>query len=369
MIRIGIECESIEGRQWGVGRIVSKLIHALAGRPNLVRKHRFVLYFKSMPPPGPWHNNPLFEIHTLRQPLGLRSFVLYYYLFLPLRVWRDKLKCMFYPNYMLPFIQRGQTLVMLTEDVYDEMRSPAQNWKHRLAYRVFAMRAAKRASKIMALSESSARAMQRLFHIAPARMVICKPGIDVTGAPAEPLQPARILYVGQAFPRRHARETILAFREIAQKHTGAKLIVIGEDRYQPPCIAQLTTETNKILGYIAVEHFDYVTDEELQRQFQSATLFVYLSQREAFGFPPVEALAHGIPPVVCATPITRELFGHDAFFVNDPNNISEIADVLNTGLHNVGARQAIITGATRIRATYTWPGFCDAFLNAIQSII
>ena len=53
-----------------------------------------------------------------------------------------------------------------------------------------------------------------------------------------------ILYVGQMFPRRHARETILACKKL-----GVKLIMVGVDKYVPKL-------------QIDVEHYDRVSEEE-----------------------------------------------------------------------------------------------------------
>ena len=53
MMKIGIECESIEGKQWGVGRIVSKLLEEIALRADLGGEFKFYLYFKSRIPDLP----------------------------------------------------------------------------------------------------------------------------------------------------------------------------------------------------------------------------------------------------------------------------------------------------------------------------
>ena len=48
-----------------------------------------------------------------------------------------------------------------------------------------------------------------------------------------------ILYVGQAFPRRHLRETLLAFEKISPQYLDLKFIAIGNDKYNPPIIEKL----------------------------------------------------------------------------------------------------------------------------------
>ena len=72
---------------------------------------------------------------------------------------------------------------------------------------------------------------------------------------------------------------------------------------------------NKKLGRRAVIHKDYVPAEELANYYQNAKGLIYVSDREAFGLPPMEALAYGTPSIVADSPLTHELFGDNAFFV------------------------------------------------------
>ena len=100
------------------------------------------------------------------------------------------------------------------------------------------------------------------------------------------------------FPRRHARETILAFNKIARQFQNLKLIMIGPDKYPEPTIDQLIKEINNRLDKEAVLHKDYISDEELVEFYANAKSLVYVSEREAFGLPPLEALAFGVPPII-----------------------------------------------------------------------
>ena len=152
MIRIGIECESIEQDTYGIARIILKTLEELSRRPELAKTHRFYLYFKSKIPDYPFLDNPMFVKEVIWQPFSYRSFVLYYYVFLPIRLWFAGLNVMYFPNYMLPIIFWGKSLVLLTDDIYYEIRSPDQRPHHRLAYWVFGNWAARFATKIMAIS-------------------------------------------------------------------------------------------------------------------------------------------------------------------------------------------------------------------------
>lgn len=358
LIRIGIECEQLEEGSWGVARLVSQLLKELASRPHLRDQFRFRLYFKSHIPDWEFLNDPLFEKEVIWQPLPRHSFVLYYYVFLPIRLWFARLDAMYYPNYMLPIIHPPwiPSLVMLTEDIWHEMRSPRQLFQHRLAYRVFGYWSAWWATRIMAISKSSAEHVRRLFHIAPTRIAVNElaidPPRDIHGLTRT--QPY-LLYVGQAFERRHLRETLAAFKELSPSFPGLQFVFVGPDKYQPPLVLPPD-----------VIHFEQVTDQELAALYANAKAIVYVSWAEAFGLPPLEALAYGTPAVVADTPVSRELFGDNAFFVKDAGDIPR---ALRAALTDTERHQRIREAAPTILARFTWSRHADRWLNIINEIL
>jgi len=367
MHKIGIECESIEEDEtWGVGRIVKKLLEEISRRPELQKEFKFFLYFKSKTPNLPYLNNPIF----IKKIIGVPSFSLYYYLFLPAKLWSEKLDLMFFPNYMLPIIFRGKSLVMLTEDIYHEVHSGTLPLRYKLAYQIFAGWAAKRATRIMAISESSKEGVSQLFNIDPARIVVNQLGVDLPCHSRIENRESKIgnyiLYVGQTFPRRHLRETISAFEIIASQFPALKLIAIGKDKYNPPIIEKLKNKTNRRLGRDAIIYKDYVSEEELAQLYAGAGTVVYVSSKEAFGLPPLEALGYGVPAVVADQPVTREIFGDKAFFVGNPNDPDSIAEAIKKALTDEAKRREIIADANRILQKYTWQRFADRFLNLIR---
>src|SRR3990167_5821310 len=177
--KIGIECESIENDTWGVARMTSKLLEEISKRPELEKEFGFYLYFKSKIPDYPFLQNPIFEKKIVKPPFIRPSFSLYYYLYLPVYLWFKQVDVMFFPNYMLPLIFSGKSVVMLTDDIYYESRNSKLPFRYRLAYRVFAGWAAGHASQIMAISETSKKELVKLFKIKPERIVVNHLGADV----------------------------------------------------------------------------------------------------------------------------------------------------------------------------------------------
>lgn len=374
MIKIGIECESIEGETWGVGRIVSKLLEEISLRPKLIKEFRFYLYFKSEIPSYSFLDNPIF-IKKVSYPSFLpSSFSFYYYVFLPIRLWFEKLDMMYFPKNMLPIIFLGKSAVTLTEDLYYEMTKGNLPFRYRLAYKIFSNWASLIATRIVAVSQASKSAVAAAFKIDPDRIFVVPNAVE----PVKSLAPRvrseafnagdYIFYLGQAFPRRHLKETIAAFELLASEFPKLRLIAVGKDAYWPLIIKELVKETNTRLGWQGVIYKEYVSQDELNDLYFNAKTQIYVSTIEAFGLPPLEALAHGVPAIVADMPATREIFGDNAFFVKDPGSIAEIIEAMKKSLRDSEKRQEILKNAEPILSRYTWSHHTDKFLELAREV-
>ncbi|OGN01763.1 MAG: hypothetical protein A3I26_00165 [Candidatus Yanofskybacteria bacterium RIFCSPLOWO2_02_FULL_43_10] len=364
--KIGIECEPIENDTWGVARLTSKLLEEISRRPELKNKFEFYLYFKSKIPDYSYLKNPIFKKKILKPPIIPASFSLYYYVYLPIYLRFKRVDVMFFPNYMLPLIFSGKSVVMLTDDVYYESRNQKLPLRYRLAYRVFAGWAAGHASQIMAISETSKKELVKLFKIKPERIVVNHLGADVPATQKTDNNNKYILYAGQAFPRRHLKETILAFENIASIFPDLKLIAIGPDKYETPTISPLVSQVNGRLHREAVIHKDHVKDDELADLYAGAKALVYVSDREAFGLPPMEALSFGVPPVIADNELGHELFGEYAFY-SKSGEVDDIAETIGQALTDNQKIDKIRSEGPEFVKKYNWKSFVDRFLKLIEN--
>ena len=222
----------------------------------------------------------------------------------------------------------------------------------------------------MAISETSKKEVAKLFKINPDRIFVNQLGVDrpIPQTTHYTLHTTNyLLYVGQAFPRRHLRETMFAFERLAPRLPDLKLIAIGKDKYNPPMAEKLKTEINNRLGGERIICKDYVPEDELTALYQNARLLIYISSKEAFGLPPLEALARGTTPVIADSAITREIFGNAAFFVENPDSPHSIAQAITEGLTNGKKREEIKSFAGKILEKYTWPAHADRFIEIIKT--
>ena len=374
-LRVGIECESIEGKNpmWGIGRIILKLLEEIAARPELAKRYRFVLYFKDSIPKLPCLAAPIFEKKLAPVPgFANQLFPIYYLILLPIKLWSENLDLMFWSAYMLPFFTFTKSFSLMTEDVYYEAFHGTLPLRNRFFYAIWGTYSAKFSTKLMAISETSKKHIAKLYKIDDRRIVVNYLGIDINNSvPNIKNLDLKIgnylLYIGQAFPRRHLRETILAFEKIASNCTDLQFIAIGPDKYETSVIEPLVKEVNKRLNREAIIHKDYVTDDELLELYSGAKALVYVSDREAFGLPPMEALSFGVPPVLADNDLGRELFGEYAFYTQNASP-EGIAASMREALSNKEKIDKIRTYGSEFAAKYSWKNFTDGWLEIIRKM-
>lgn len=369
--KIGIECESIEGKNpmFGVGRIIVKLLEEISSRQELGNDYRIILYFKDNIPEFQFLKAPIFETKLVSVPFFKnRLFPIYYFALLPIRLWFDRPDLMFWPNYMLPIIAFGKSMVVLTEDVYYEAHDGKLPFRYRLAYRIFGWWTAKFADIIMAISETSKINIVKLYNIDSDRIFVNRLGIDFlntsTGLGVQETS-NYILFVGQMFPRRHAKETIQAFERISVENPTLKLVIVGPDKYETPTIKNLILKVNKKLDREAIIYKEYVTNEELAKLYAGARALIYVSDREAFGLPPMEALSFGVPPIIADNELGHELFGEYAFY-SKSEETDDIAETLKQVLTENQKTDKIRSKGPEFVKKYNWKSFTDGFLDEIK---
>ena len=371
MLKIAIECHNLENKRWGIGRHLSKLLEEISKKPELQKEFKFYLYFKGFVPDNPYLQNPIFVKRVLKLPFLRPSYNIFFHILLPLAVLKDKIDITFFPGFMLPLFFAGKSLVVLTNDIYYEYKTGNLPLRYRLSYMLFSNWAAKKATKITTFTKSAKKEISQLFKISPEKIVVNYLGVDIEKEGLTINYKLKtinyLLYVGQAFPRRRVKETILAFKNIAPKFPGLKLIIVGQDKYNPPILKKTVTEVNKELGEKRILHYDYIeSDRELQNLIQNAKLFIYLSSSEAMGLPPLEALALGTPPLVKDNELNREIYKDNAFLVQDETNPQNIALAIEKALSSPEKREEILRNSERITSKFTWQKHTEKFLEILK---
>ena len=207
------------------------------------------------------------------------------------------------------------------------------DWARMFYGRVVASRLARKQSRILAISENTARDIQRYFKVSGDKLTVVHSGLDHErffpgdAARARHLCANRFrldrpffLYVARL---EHPAKNHVRLIEAFNKFKGASgshwtLALAGEDWNGAAAIHQ-AIELSPFAGDIRC--LGFVKDRVLPDLYRAAEVFVYPSLYEGFGMPPLEAMACGCPVVSSARGSLGEVVGNAAALV-EPERMS-----------------------------------------------
>jgi alpha-1,3-rhamnosyl/mannosyltransferase len=188
-------------------------------------------------------------------------------------------------QHALPLGFGGRSVVTL-HDLHFEREPHAMSLPDRLTFKAVVPRAARRADRVIAVSERTRRDAIDLYGLAPERVVVVTHGVDPAFGPgADGGHGGYVLFVGAVQPRKDPLAALAAARA-----AGLPLVVAG-----PPKDAALARR----LADEGADVRGVVPQDELARLYRGAAALILPSRYEGFGLPVLEAMASGTP-VVCS---------------------------------------------------------------------
>ena len=342
-MRIAIDARELAGRPTGVGRYLAQIIRAWDELPGAAA-HEFVL---CAPEPIDVPASRLRMTTSVRPGRG----TLWEQFTLPGLVREAGAHVLFAPAYTGPL--RGSVPMVLTiHDVSFAAHPEWFSWREGLRRRMLTRLAARRAARVITVSDFSKREIERHLAIDGDRVEVIYSGVTAlraTGAGVErrPL----VLYVGSVFNRRHVPELIDAFARVAATRPDVRLEIVGDNRTTPRVDIERLVAASGASDRIRARA--YVSDEELTALYRQASAFAFLSDYEGFGFTPLEALAAGVPAVVLDTAVAREIYGPAAVFIERPEP-AQIAAALDRLLFDATERERLLSTSVGLLQRYSW---------------
>jgi glycosyltransferase involved in cell wall biosynthesis len=259
---------------------------------------------------------------------------------IPLALRREAVTLFHAPHYVLPPLVRCPSVVTIHDCIHLMFPQYLPN-RAALAYaRTFIGLAARRATRVLTVSESSKRDILRFVDVEPDKINVIYNAYDERfgiAPPEEDVESVReryqlhdpfVLYAGNVKPHKNLERLIEAFHLVRRRGLDhLKLVLIGDEISK---YAALRHAVHRYQLHRYVRFVGYLPEGTLAVMYRLASVFVFPSLYEGFGLPPLEAMASGTPVVTSNLSSLPEVAG-DAAVLVDPYSPEAIAD----GIHRV----------------------------------
>ena len=174
-----------------------------------------------------------------------------------------------------------------------------------------------------------------------------------------------LLFVGTLEPRKNIEGVIRAFDILKTRRPFAplKLVIAGGKGWLYDDILKRAARSawkNDIIFW------GFASYTELRNLYRSASVFVFPSFYEGFGFPPLEAQASGTPVVASSRGALAEVLGNSAL-VADPVNPESIAVQVESLFNNQGLRERITAKGSTNARRFRWEKTAEATLSVLTN--
>lgn len=195
--------------------------------------------------------------------------------------------------------------VVTVHDVGPTLFPETKPWRHRWTFRTSIPRSVQQATRVVAVSHTTARDVERLWGVPAETIRVIPNGVDEWFAPGDRdaaasnvrrrwgLERPYVLFVGTLEPRKGLDVLFEAFRLARERGDEWALVLVGSVGFRGEDLEQQARD-------LGIHVLQDVSDEELPDLYRAAEVLAAPSLYEGFGITPLEAMASGTPAVIAA---------------------------------------------------------------------
>ena len=374
-MRVAIDLTALLPRGTGVDNYLRHLVLYL-GRIDRANRYRIYVNYEDR---GLFDGALPDNFEVIPRSLRPRPFrLLFQQVGLPLAARNWNADVVHSPSFIMPFYRGGRRHLLTIYDMtFFTLPECHTALRRSVFYRRALLGSIRRADLITAPSRATVEEILRIVPDLPRnRIREVVPGINEEFRPFDParvrqevrrlgLPESYILHVGTIEPRKNLPRLIESYRRLVhQGETDAHLVLAG----------RLGWSYEEVLSRLAdgdlrdrIHAPGYVPQADLPWYYAGATLFVYPSLQEGFGFPPLEAMACGVPTISSlSTSLTENLAG--AAELVPPDDVEALAAAMGRLLRDERLRDERRRQGLERSARYTWTDTARRTLDCYRAL-
>jgi glycosyltransferase involved in cell wall biosynthesis len=220
--------------------------------------------------------------------------------------------------------------------------------RDRFFFRTFVPRSARRADRVLAVSERTRRDLVERYGVAEERIVVTPNAVDPVfrpnGAAPERARAPYALFVGGIQPR---KDPLAAVEALALLDGEMNLVVVGAEKRGGD---ELRRAVRRLGLEQRVELAGHIELDELATLYRGAACLVFPSRYEGFGLPVLEAMASGTPVVAASAGAVPEVAG-DAAILVEPGDPAALAAGIEQALAD---RDRLVDAGLERARSFSW---------------
>ena len=211
-----------------------------------------------------------------------------------------------------------------------------------------AKRSVRRADRLVTISAFSSSEISRHLDVDPERIAVIYPGLHPLRpmTSASPLDGPYALYVGVTEPSKNLGLLLDAWS--GSSPAGLKLVLVGQPGHYHPTLQRRAAGLG---GRVIVR--GRVAQDELEAWYGGASVFMFPSRTEGFGFPPLEAMQRSVPVISSNCGSLPEVLGDAALF-HDPDDAPAVRALVERLMSSPELRESQIDLGLARAARYRW---------------
>jgi len=387
-MKIGIDVRCLaEGRRTGVEEYTLNLLENLLA---LDKENEYILFFNSFrrsPADFAWikkYSNV--KLKTFRFPNKLLNLFFWYLGWPKIDQLLGGVDVFFAPNINFINLSQRVKFILTIHDLSFERYPETFSWKRRLWHTFINPRKlCQWADKIIAVSDSTREDIAELYKINFQKIAAMHSGVaekfQVIDRNSEKLLAVKekyqlpykfILYLGTVEPRKNIVSLIRAYDHL-QKYA-YKNNIEEIKKYKLAIAGQQGWLTDKIFAEIKKSEFsdkilniEFVDEADKEYVYNLASLFVYPSFFEGFGFPVLEAMACGVPVIASNNSSLPEIVGKAGILI-DPDRPEEIVEAMRQVLTNKDLQTKLRDIGLKQAQKFSWTKTTKEFLKILNSL-